>query len=94
MKLVYVRYSDPKPFSPKGEDGLGSSTYRAIFRIGGVIIMEDEELLLLGEQAVKQDNITLAERFGVDMFPAYRNVVPIRKKDIIERVDFEIPVKE
>ena len=56
--------------------------------------MEDEETIVLGEQAVKQDNISVAQRFGSDMFPAYRNVVPIRKSDIIERIDFEIPVAE
>ncbi len=94
MKLAYIRYSDPKPFSPETGNAPGASTYRAIFKIGGIVIMEDEETIVLGEQAVKQDNISVAQRFGSDMFPAYRNVVPIRKSDIIERIDFEIPVAE
>ncbi|MBX8637356.1 MAG: hypothetical protein KIY11_03225 [Thermoplasmata archaeon] len=94
MKIAYIRYSDPKPFSPEGKEGVGTNTYRAIFRAGGIVVMEDEEMILLGEQAVKQDNVQIAQRFGSDMFPAYRNVVPIRKRDILERTDFEIPVKE
>ena len=94
VKLAYVRYSDPKPFSPEGKEGVSTSTYRAVFRIGGMVVMEDDEMILLGEQAIKQDNIKVAQRFGSDMFPAYRNIVPIRKKDIIERTDFEIPAGE
>jgi hypothetical protein len=94
VKVVYVRYSDPKPFSPHGEGGVGAAVYRAVFRAGGVVVREDDDVLFLGEEAVRDDNGAIAERFGSDMFPAYRNIVPIRKEDIIERIDFEIPVRE
>ncbi|MCL5253616.1 MAG: hypothetical protein M1351_05970 [Candidatus Thermoplasmatota archaeon] len=94
MKIVYVKYSDPKPFSPHGGRGADATAYRAVFRTGGVIVREDDDVLLIGEQAAKEDNGAIAERFGSDMFPAYRNILPIRKEDIIERIDFEIPVKE
>lgn len=63
---------------------------RITFRVAGLIIREDEEFLLLGESAVLQDNPSVGDRVGKDLFPSYRNVLPVRKKDIIERIDFDI----
>ncbi len=56
-----------------------------------MLIREDDDFLFLGERALLKDNAKLAERYGADMFPAYRNVIPVRKVDIMERIDFEIP---
>lgn len=56
-----------------------------------MLIREDDDFLFLGERALLKDNARLAERYGADMFPAYRNVIPVRKADIMERIDFEIP---
>lgn|GEM_PF-2873727 len=91
MKVCYIRYSDPMPFRPDGRQGIQADEFRAVFRTAGMLIREDDEYLFLGERAVLDDNIRLAERYGADMFPAYRNVIPVRKIDIMDRIDFEVP---
>ncbi len=90
LKIVYVRYSDPMPFSEDPGKRLDSRFHRMIFSAAGLLIREDEETLFLGERAVIEDNGKVAERYGRDMFPAYRNILPIRKEDILERKDVEI----
>jgi len=90
LKLCYLKYSDPKPFRSEPGKNLLVPEMRITFRVAGLIIREDEEFLLLGESAVLQDNPSVGDRVGKDLFPSYRNVLPVRKKDIIERIDFDI----
>lgn len=90
MKVVYVKYADPKPFTEDPAEKLPTHFHRIVFNVAGLLIREDEEILFIGERAVEGDNRKVAERYGKDMFPAYRNVVPIRKSDIIERKDIEV----
>ena len=90
MKVVYIKYSDPKPFNEDPAEKLPTHFHRIIFSVAGILIREDEELVFIGERAAGEDNAKVAERYGRDMFPAYRNVLPIRKSDIIERRDIEL----
>ncbi len=90
MKVVYIKYSDPRPFKEDPAERLPTHFHRIVFNVAGLLIREDDELIFLGERAVEEDNSKVAERYGRDMFPAYRNVLPIRKSDIIERRDVEV----
>lgn len=87
---MYVKYSDPRPFNEDPAEKLPTQFHRIIFNVAGILIREDEELIFIGERAVEEDNAKVAERYGKDMFPAYRNVLPIRKSDIIERRDIDL----
>lgn len=90
MKIVYIKYADPKPFNEDPAEKLPTHFHRIIFNVAGILIREDEDLLFIGERAVEEDNRKVADRYGKDMFPAYRNVLPVRKSDIIERKDIEV----
>ncbi|MEM3851977.1 MAG: hypothetical protein QXP70_03155 [Methanomassiliicoccales archaeon] len=93
MKICFIRYVDPSPFPPDNRDPFAEH-YRAIFAVAGIVLREDEDFLLIGEKASAEDNPKLASRFGQDMFPAYRNIIAVRKKDIISRQDFETPEQD
>lgn len=86
MRISYVKYREQRSLAPQGS----SVSYEAVFRAAGIVVREEEEILFLGEIATREDNVDLLHRFGADMLPAYRNVLPIRKEDIIERQDVEI----
>lgn len=90
MKVIYVKYSDPRPFKEDPAEKLPTHFHRIVFNVAGLLIREDDDIVFIGELASSQDNEKIAERYGKDMFPAYRNVVPVRKSDIIERRDIEI----
>ncbi len=85
-----MKYADPKPFNENPSEKLSMQFHRIVFQTAGLLIREDDELVFIGEKAAEDDNTKLAERYGRDMFPAYRNVLPIRKSDIIERRDLEV----
>lgn len=85
--LVYVRYRDPNPleFPDRPERIPGP-----IFHAGGILLREDDEFLALGEVALREENPLLEERYGKDLFPAYRNVLTVPKGTIVERRDVRI----
>ncbi|MEM3670588.1 MAG: hypothetical protein QW767_02465 [Thermoprotei archaeon] len=93
MRLAYVRYADPKPFTERPGEQLTLESHRVVFQAAGIVIKEDGEYLVLGEVADIGDNRSLAEKYGADMFPSYRNVVPIRKVDILELREVELEEK-
>ncbi len=86
LRVVYVRYRDPNPLEfPDRPEKLPGP----IFHAAGVLLREDEEFLALGEIALAEENPLLVQRYGVDLFPAYRNVLTIPKATIVQRRDFE-----
>lgn len=85
-----MKYSDPGQFREDPSEKIPTKYRRIVFSAAGILIREDDELLVIGETASGEDNAKMAERYGKDMFPAYRNVTPIRKSDIISRKDIEI----
>jgi hypothetical protein len=85
VRVVYVRYRDPNPLEfPDRPDRLAGP----IFHAAGVLLREDDEFLALGEVAFAEENPPLVQRYGADLFPAYRNVLTIPKAVIVERRDF------
>ncbi len=84
VRLVYVRYRDPSPLEfPDRPERLPGP----VFHVAGVLLREDDKFLALGEVALAAENPQLAERYGGDLFPAYRNVLTIPKAAILERRD-------
>ena len=90
MKIVYVKYSDPGQFRENPSEKIPTRYLRMVFSAAGLLIREDDELIVIGERASVEDNEKAAEKYGRDMLPAYRNITPIRKSDIISRKDIEI----
>lgn len=84
VRVACVKYADPKPFSSEPSTDVSLESHRVVFQVAGIIVREDDEYLVLGEIASLSDNGAFAAKFGSDMFPAYRNVVPIRKSDVVE----------
>jgi hypothetical protein len=84
VRVVYVRYRDPNPLEfPDRPERLPGP----IFHAAGVLLREDDEFLALGEVAFAEENPPMVQRYGVDLFPAYRNVLTIPKSTIVERRD-------
>lgn len=87
VRVVYVRYRDPNPLEfPDRPERLPGP----IFHAAGVLLREDDEFLALGEIAFAGENPPLVQRYGVDLFPAYRNILTIPKATIVERRDFVV----
>lgn len=87
VRLVYVRYRDPSPLEfPDRPERLPGP----VFHVAGVLLREDDEFLAVGEVAFAPENPQLAERYGGDLFPAYRNVLTIPKGAILERRDLPL----
>lgn len=87
IQVVYVRYRDPAPLEFPGVAGLMPGP---IFHAAGVLLREDEEFLALGEVAFAEENGSFTQRFGSDLFPAYRHVLTIPKETILERRTFAL----
>ena len=91
MKLVYVKYVDPmlwtKPTEVLYEDDI-ESLELIVVRTAGILIKEDESKLILGEVHLEEDNQKLSNWEVV--FPRYRYVAIVNKRDILLRQDFEI----
>jgi hypothetical protein len=84
VRVVYVRYHDPNPLEfPNRPERLPGP----IFHAAGVLLREDDEFLALGEVAFAEENPPMVQRYGADLFPAYRNVLTIPKATIVERRD-------
>jgi hypothetical protein len=84
VRVVYVRYRDPNPLEfPDRPERLPGP----IFHAAGVLLREDDEFLALGEVAFAEENPPMVQRYGVDLFPAYRNILTIPKAVIVERRD-------
>jgi len=84
VRVVYVRYRDPNPLEfPNRPERLPGP----IFHAAGVLLREDDEFLALGEIAFAEENPPMVQRYGADLFPAYRNVLTIPKATIVERRD-------
>ncbi|HLY77572.1 MAG TPA: hypothetical protein VKT21_06770 [Thermoplasmata archaeon] len=84
VRVVYVRYRDPHPLEfPDRPERLPGP----IFHAAGVLLREDDTFLALGEVAFAEENPPLARRYGVDLFPAYRNILTIPKTALVERRD-------
>jgi hypothetical protein len=87
VRVVYVRYRDPNPLEfPDRPERLAGP----IFYAAGVLLREDEKFLALGEIAFAEENPLLVQRYGVDLFPAYRNILTIPKGAIVERRDIVV----
>jgi hypothetical protein len=87
VRVVYVRYRDPNPLEfPDRPERLPGP----IFHAAGVVLREDDEFLALGEIAFAEENPPMVQRYGADLFPAYRNVLTIPKVTIVERHDFVV----
>lgn len=84
VRVAYVRYADPMPFSSQPSTDVPLESLRMVFQVAGIVVREDDEYLVLGEVARISDNSGFAAKHGSDMFPAYRNVLPIRKSDIVK----------
>jgi hypothetical protein len=82
--MVYVRYRDPTPLEFPGRS---ERLPGPIFHAAGVLVREDDRFLALGEIAFADENSALVQRYGVDLFPAYRNILTIPKDAIVERRD-------
>ena len=82
VRVVYVSYRDPNPleFPDRAERFAGP-----VFHAAGVLLREDEEFLALGEVAFAEENPSLVQRYGRDLFPAYRHVLTIPKATIVQR---------
>ena len=84
VRVVYVRYRDPNPLEfPNRPERLPGP----IFHAAGVLLREDDEFLALGEVAFAEENPPMVQRYGADLFPAYRNILTIPKATIVERRD-------
>lgn len=84
VRVVYLRYRDPNPLEfPDRPERLPGP----IFHTAGVLLREDDEFLALGEIAFAEENPPMVQRYGVDLFPAYRNVLTVPKATIVERRD-------
>jgi hypothetical protein len=84
VRVVYLRYRDPNPLEfPDRPERLPGP----VFHAAGVLLREDDEYLALGEVAFSEENPPLAQRYGADLFPAYRNVLTVPKTAIVERRD-------
>jgi hypothetical protein len=84
IRVVYVRYRDPHPLEfPDRPERLPGP----IFHAAGVLLREDDKFLALGEIALAAENPPLVRRYGVDLFPAYRNILTIPKDAVVERRD-------
>ena len=90
LVVVYVRYRDPSalefPDRPERLPG-------PVFHAAGILLREDEDHLALGEIAFGADNAEYAARYGRDLFPAYRNVLTLPKRSILERRDYRPSVE-
>jgi hypothetical protein len=84
VRVVYIRYRDPNPLEfPDRPERLPGP----VFHAAGVLLREDDEFLALGEVAFAEENPPMVQRYGVDLFPAYRNVLTVPKATIVERRD-------
>ncbi len=87
VQVVYVRYRDPNPLEFPDRPGKLAGP---VFHAAGVLLREDDEFLALGEIAFSEENQPLVGRYGVDLFPAFRNVLTLPKASILERRDFRV----
>ncbi len=84
VRVVYLRYRDPNPLEfPDRPERLAGP----VFHAAGVLLREDDEFLALGEVAFALENPPFVERYGVDLFPAYRNILTVPKAAVLERRD-------
>jgi hypothetical protein len=87
VRVVYLKYRDPSPLEfPDRPERLPGP----VFHAAGVLLREDDEFLALGELAFADENGPLAQRYGHDLFPAYRNVLSVPKSSVIERRDMVV----
>ena len=91
VKIVYVKVKDPiiwrRPdmeFFETDKESFALETSR----YAGLLIHEDDEIIVLGEITVAEDNPKTADIYT---FPNYRGIAIIAKCCIVERQDF--PVK-
>ena len=87
IQIVYVRYRDPAPLEFPGVAGLMPGP---VFHAAGVLLREDDAFLALGEVAFGEENGPFTQRFGPDLFPAYRHVLTIPKETILDRRTFRL----
>lgn len=95
MKIVYVKIKDPvaweRPDAQFYEEDIKHFTCN-IMRNAGILIYENEEMLVLGEISIAEDNPKLDD-LGLK-FPRYRDVMIIAKENILDRQDFELKKEE
>ena len=87
VRIVYLRYRDPRPLEfPDRPGKLGGP----IFHAAGVLLREDDAFVALGEVAFAEENAALVQRYGRDLFPAYRNILTVPKAAIVARLDVSV----
>ena len=91
MKIVYLKVEDPiawkKPEAEFYEEDKKLFTL-CVDRVAGVLVMEDKETITIGAVSIAEDNKVLAEQ-GL-MYPRYRYVMTVAKKNVKDRQDFEV----
>ena len=91
MKIVFVKYRDPMLFNRPTENVYPEDLEQilpAIIRDAGILLLEDEHNIWLGEAHLAEDNPELHD-WGL-RHPYYRNVRVIHKSQIIERKEFDL----
>ena len=91
MKVVFLKVIDPiiwpDPEKVFYEEDL-EKVRNMVLRHSGILIREDDELIIIGEVQSSEDNPELDD-WGVE-FPRYRHLTLIHKSQVIYRKDFEI----
>lgn len=91
MKILYVKYRDPMLFNRPTENVYDEDLEQilpAIVRDVGILLLEDDDNVWLGESHVAEDNPELND-WGL-RHPYYRNVRVIHKSQILDRKEFEV----
>ena len=91
MKILYVKYRDPMLFNRPTENVYDEDLPQilpAIIRDAGILLLENEHNIWLGEAHLSVDNPEL-DVWGL-RHPYYRNVRVIAKSQIVERQEFDV----
>lgn len=91
LKIVYMKIEDPIAW--KKPEAVFDTEDTDLFEItvvnvAGIVLHETEDSLTIGEIQLAKDNPNLAN-FGV-IYPRFRYVMTVSKKNILERKDFEV----
>ena len=89
MKLVYLKLKDPIFWRPPTQTFYNEDLEfvdLVTFCIGGILVKEDDEKIILGMVATTEDNVKIRDL----EFPFYEDLKILRKADIIERRDFRV----
>lgn len=91
MKIVYVKVIDPIAWmEPDHVFHEADKKFMKcnVVRVAGILIVETDTELVLGEVGIAKDNPAV-EEYGV-IYPRYRYIEIVAKCSILDRQDFEI----